>query len=90
MRFRITPHGGHDVPADALEQLLASLTSRRSKARFRKVGTEIRVDWGRDDGGWDRPERQELEREQLLELVREACLTEPPLRLDWYAVGPLE
>jgi hypothetical protein len=91
MRFRITPHAGHDAPADALEQLLASLSARRGKGRFYKVGSEIRVTWGSDDSnGWGRMERVELEREELLQLLRDACRTTPPLRLDWYAVGPLD
>jgi hypothetical protein len=91
MRFRITKHAGHDAPDDAVDQLLATLSDRCGKGRFSKVGREIRVSWGRDDGnGWDRPVRQELEREELLELLREACRTESGLRLDWYAIGPLD
>ena len=90
MRFRITPHAGHDAPADAVEQLLATLSGRRSKGRFSKVGSEIRVVWGRDDGGWDRDLRREAEREELLELLREACGPGGPLKLDWYAIGPLD
>ena len=81
----------HDAPADALDQLLASLSGRRSNGRFRRIGKEIRVTWGPEDGnGWDRPERMELEREQLLELLEQACREKPPLRLDWYAVAPLD
>jgi hypothetical protein len=90
MRFRITRHAGQDAPADAMDQLLASLTQRRTKGRFRKVGREIRVAWGSDDGGWDRPERQELEREELLHLLHETCRSEAGLSLEWYAVGPLD
>ena len=90
MKFRITPHAGHDAPADAVEKLLAMLSARRSKGRFYKVGNEIRVSWGLDDGGWDRPERQELEREELLALIREACRNGSGLSADWYAVGPLD
>jgi hypothetical protein len=90
MRFRITRHAGRDVPADAMELLLASLSERRSKGRFRKVGREIRVVWGTEDGGWDRPERSELEREELLEELRDACRAGSALSLDWYAVGPLD
>jgi hypothetical protein len=91
MRFRITPHAGHDAPADAVDRLLASLSARRSSGRFYKVGAEIRVNWGHDEArGWDRPERLELEREELLELLTEACRATPPMRLDWYAVGPLD
>ncbi len=73
-----------------MDQLLASLSERRGKGRFRKAGQEIRVVWGSDDGGWDRPERQELERDELLDLLGEACRAEPALSLDWYAVGPLD
>ena len=90
MRFRITSHAGHDAPPDAVEQLLATLSERRSKGRFSKVGSEIRVTWGRVEGGWDRHERQEAEREELLELLRDACRAEPQLKLDWYAIGPLD
>ena len=91
MRFRITPHAGHDAPADALDQLLASLSGRRSKGRFYRVGKEIRVTWGAEEGnGWNRPERMELEREELLGLLQEACREGPPLQLDWYAVGPID
>jgi hypothetical protein len=91
MRFRITPHGGHDAPADAVDQLLATLTGRRGKGRFYKVGKEIRVTWGHgDDSSRDRTERLEREREELLELLREACGAGSRLKLDWYAVGPLD
>jgi|SRR5581483_1654749 len=90
MRFRITSHTGYDAPADAMDQLLASLSGHRSKGRFRKVGREIRVVWGSEDGGWDRPERRELEREQVLDLIRERCREESSLSADWYAVGPLD
>jgi hypothetical protein len=90
MRFRITRHAGRDAPADAMDQLLALLVQRRSKGRFRKVGKEIRVAWGSDDGGWDRPQRLELEREELLHLLHETCRADAALSLDWYAVGPLE
>jgi hypothetical protein len=90
MRFKITRHAGQDVPADAMDQLLSSLSEQRSKGRFRKVGREIRVAWGNDEGGgWDRPERQELEREQLLDLIRSTCRA-GTLSIDWYAVGPLD
>ncbi len=90
MRFKITYHTGYDAPADAMDQLLASLTERRAKGRFRKVGREIRVEWGADDGGWDRPERRELEREELLHLLRETCRAGSALNADWYAVGPMD
>jgi hypothetical protein len=91
MRFRITPHAGHDAPADALAQLLDSLSGRRGKGRFYKVGSEIRVTWGQDDSNaWDRPERREVEREELLDLLRETCRETPSLQLDWYAIGPLD
>ena len=91
MRFRITPHAGHNAPSDAAEQLLASLAGRRSEARFSKVGSEIRVTWGREEGGWDRQRRQELEREELLELIAETCRrADPRLNVDWYAIGPLD
>jgi hypothetical protein len=90
MRFRITRHAGYDVPADAMDELLASLSEQRGKGRFRMVGKEIRVVWGSDDGGWDRPERSELEREQLLDLIRETCRNGSALSADWYAVGPLD
>ncbi len=90
MRFRITRHAGHDAPPDAIARLLGRLSERRGRARFNLRGSEIRVTWGSDDGGWDRPERQELEREQLLELLSETCRAEPGLSLDWYAVGPLD
>jgi hypothetical protein len=91
MRFRITKHAGHDAPPDAIEKLLTSLGAIRSQGRFAKVGSEIRVTWGRDDaGGWDRPERSEVEREELLDLLRQACGAETALQLDWYAVGPLD
>jgi hypothetical protein len=91
MRFRITPHAGHDAPADALEQLLETLSGRRTKGRFYKVGSEIRVTWGHDDSnGWDRPERLELEREELLDLLRDTCRATPPMQLEWYAIGPLD
>ncbi len=90
MRFRITRHAGRHVPADAMELLLASLSERRSKGRFRKVGREIRVVWGSDDGGRDRSERSELEREELLEELRDICRAGSTLSLDWYAVGPLD
>jgi hypothetical protein len=92
MRFRITPHAGHDAPADALEQLLDRLSSgRRIKGRFYKVGSEIRVTWGRDDSnGWDRPERLELEREELLDVLRDACRKAPPMQLEWYTISPLD
>jgi hypothetical protein len=91
MRFRITRHAGHDSPADALDQLLATLSGHRAKGRFYKIGREIRVTWGSEDGsGRDRPERMELERDELLTLLREACVERPPLRLEWYAVGPLD
>jgi len=74
-----------------MEQLLATLSGSRGKGRFYKVGREIRVNWGHDDtSAWDRPERVELERQELLEMLRETCRTEPRLRLDWYAVGPLD
>lgn len=91
MRFRITRHAGRDSPADALDQLLTALSGRRTKGRFYMIGREIRVSWGsEEDNGWDRPERMELEREELLRLVRDACSEKPPLQLDWYAVGPLD
>jgi hypothetical protein len=90
MRFRITRHAGHEVPPDAMDQLLASLSDHRGKGRFRQVGREIRVTWGTEDGGWNRPERRELEREELLDLLRETCRAESGLRLDWYAVAPLD
>jgi len=91
MRFRITKHAGHDAPPDAVDQLLASLGGIRSKGRFAKVGSEIRVTWGRDDSnGWDRPERLEVEREELLQLLRQACRAETRLHLDWYAIAPLD
>jgi hypothetical protein len=91
MRFRITRHAGQDSPADALDQLLASLSGRRTKGRFYKIGREIRVTWGSEDGnGWDRPERMELEREELLTLLGQACGEQSSLRVDWYAVGPLD
>ena len=91
MRFRITPHAGHEAPVDALAQLLDSLSGRRGKGRFYKVGSEIRVTWGDDDSnGWDRTERLELEREELLDVLRKACRETPSLQLDWYAIGPLD
>jgi len=90
MRFRITPHAGHDAPPDAVELLLATLSERRTKGRFSKVGSEIRVVWGHRDAGWDRHEREEAEREELLEVLRDACRAEPRLKLDWYAIGPLD
>jgi hypothetical protein len=91
MRFRITKHAGHDAPEDAVQKLLASLGGIRSNGRFAKVGSEIRVTWGREEGnGWDRPERTELEREQLLDLLRQACATGSGLQLDWYAISPLD
>ena len=90
MRFRITRHTGHDAPPDAIDQLLVKLSGGRGRGRFNLRGSEIRVAWGNDDGGWNRPERLELEREELLELLRETCRAESGLRLDWYAVGPLD
>lgn len=90
MMFRITRHAGHEAPPDAIDQLLAKLSGRGGNGRFNLRGSEIRVTWGNDDGGWGRPERQELEREELLDLLRETCQAESGLRLDWYAVGPLD
>lgn len=91
MRFRITPHAGHDAPDDAVEKLLAALEGRRTPGRFYRIGAEIRVNWGLDDGGgWDRSERQELERDEVLEELRAVCRSSPRLSVDWYAVGPLD
>jgi hypothetical protein len=91
MRFRITPHAGHDAPADAVDQLLATLAGRRGKGRFYKVGREMRVSWGEEDGSrWDRPELVEVERVEVLDMLRDTCRAEPHLNLDWYAVGPLD
>lgn len=91
MRFRITMHSGHDAPPDALAQLMERLAGERAKGRFYKVGSEIRVTWGREQAtGWDRPELLELERDELLGLLRKTCRTAPELQLGWYAVGPLD
>jgi hypothetical protein len=91
MRFRITAHSGYDAPADAMDRLLASLSGQSGKGRFRKVGREIRVVWGTEDGGWDRPERREFERAEVLDFIRETCHEGgPALNIDWYAIGPLD
>ncbi len=90
MTFRITQHARHDAPPDAVDRLLAQLQGRRSNGRFRKVGSEIRVSWGHGEGSaWERPERQELEREEVLQLLRDTCDGASELQVDWYAVGPL-
>ncbi|MGO9487519.1 MAG: hypothetical protein ACLQBB_00645 [Solirubrobacteraceae bacterium] len=91
MRFRITTHSGHDSPPDALSRLQEQLTTQRRNGRFYKVGSEIRVTWGRHESdGWERPERLELERTELLELIEKTCAGVPELQLDWFAVGPLD
>ncbi len=91
MKFKITTHSGHDAPPDAVDQLLAHLGTQRSNGRFNKVGSEIRVTWqDAEVSGWDRPERMELEREELLQLLQATCDRVPELDADWYAIGPLE
>jgi len=91
MRFRITTHSGHPAPPEALERLIGELGERRGQGRFRKVGSEIRVTWGRGEhAGWDRPERIELERRELLKLLSERCRGSDGLELDWFAVGPID
>lgn len=91
MRFRITTHSGHSAPPEALDRLIGELGDRRGQGRFRKVGPEIRVTWGRGEGaGWDRPERTELEREELLTLLARTCRASDGLDLGWFAVGPME
>jgi hypothetical protein len=91
MQFRITTHSGHDAPPAAVDELLAVLGARRGSGRFYKVGREIRATWGDvESGGRDRPERMELARQQLLELIRAICEAAPALDADWYAVGPTD
>jgi len=91
MRFRITTHSGHPAPPEALDRLIGELGERRGRARFRKVGPEIRVVWGgSEEAGWDRPERIELERTELLRLLAERCRASDGLQLDWFAVGPMD
>lgn len=91
MTFRITKHAGYDAPADAVDQLLGHLQGQPNGRRFHKIGSEIRVAWGNDESrGWGRPERLELEREELLNLLQRTCTGSGDLKVDWYAIAALD
>jgi hypothetical protein len=91
VQFRIGPHSRSGAPADAIEQLWQRLSALRSEASFARAGTEITASWDAHAGdSATRELRVEVGRQEILEIIRGACASEPALDLDWFAVSYFE
>lgn len=89
MEFQITHHSGFSAPEDALDLLFARLGLRHDGVSFVKGSSQIRATLLEDlPPTVTRDEREEIGRELVLGIVRQACEGAPELKFAWYAVGP--
>jgi hypothetical protein len=91
LRFKITDHSGHSAPSDAVDQLWAHWPAQTADVQASRRGPDIHIIYGHHEvAAAHRPEQVERERVEVLDLVLEICEKHRGLRLDWYAVAPLE
>ena len=90
MRFRIGRHSGFAAPPDAIELLLRRLGAQADEISFAMVGAEIRATSAEALGdSTTRETRVEVERQAIVELIRDVCERAPELESDWFAVSYL-
>jgi hypothetical protein len=88
VRFRISVHTGHGAPDAALDVLAERLGTRREEAAFTRRGRDIVATWGEDAPvSMESDEREELGRQAVFDIVRDACESTAELKLDWFAVS---
>jgi hypothetical protein len=88
MRFRIGRHSGFAVPADAMELLLRRLGAQAHEISFAMVGAEITATSPESHGdSTTRETRVEVERQAIVDLIRDVCERAPELESDWFAVS---
>jgi len=88
--FRIGRHSGFAAPPDAMELLLRRLGAQADEVSFAMVGDEIRATSGEASGdSTTREERVAVQREAVLDLIRDVCERAPELESNWFAVSYL-
>jgi hypothetical protein len=88
--FRIGRHSGFAAPPNAMELLLRRLGAQADEVSFAMVGDEIRATSGEVDGDSTTKEmRVAVEREVILDLIRDVCDRAPELESNWFAVSYL-
>ena len=78
------------MPPDAMELLLRRLGAQADEVSFAMVGDEIRATPGEANGdSTTREMRVAVQREAVLDLIRDVCERAPELESNWFAVSYL-
>jgi len=87
VEFRIGRHSGFAAPPDAMELLLRRLGAQADEISFAMVGTEITATSPASHGdSTTREIRVGVERQAIVDLIRDVCERAPELESDWFAV----